>query len=133
MKCETIRTITVGKHLFEISLFGQINYGQFLDCQTVKSYFANSQIDRVTFMSTGMTKIIGNWRRAYCSLSEIDKGIEQRRANIIGRVNMIEIRSRFHKGRLTNLSNTNTIKRRSRHTQDKTRATDSRSGAFQAR
>ena len=29
-------TITIGKHLFEISLFGQINYGQFLDCQRVK-------------------------------------------------------------------------------------------------
>ena len=80
-----------------------------------------------------MTKIIGIGRRAYCSLLEIDKGIEQRRANIIGRVNMIEIRGCFHKGRLTNFSDIDTTKRRSRHTQDMTKATDSGRGAFQAR
>ena len=100
--------------------------------------FANSQIDVLTFKrclprSRGMTKIIGIGRRAYCSLLEIDKYIEQRRANIIGRVNMIEIRGRFHKGRLTNFSDIDTTKRRSRHTQDMTKATDSGRGAFQAR
>ena len=39
-------------------------------------------------MSRSVTKIIGISRRAYRSLLEIDKGIEQRRANIIGKVNM---------------------------------------------
>ena len=96
--------------------------------------FANSQIDVLTFKrSRGMTKIIGIWRRAYCSLLEIDKYIEQRRANIIGRVNMIKIRGCFNKGRLTNFSDIDTIKRRSGHTQDMTKATDSGRGAFQAR
>ena len=38
-------------------------------------------------MSRSATKIIGISRRAYCSLLEIDKGIEQRRVIIIGRVN----------------------------------------------
>ena len=34
-KCEAMRTIIIGKPLSEISVFGQINYGQFLDCQRV--------------------------------------------------------------------------------------------------
>ena len=54
-------------------------------------------------MSKSVTKIIGISRRAYCPLLEIDKGIEQRRANIIGKVNMkiCSWKGRFGEGSLS--------------------------------